>query len=172
VLQRVRVPVVADAVAKPHTQGSVRHRVARLLDLAVAVERLKEPVAQLLELRIGLHESHLNLAVRGDGVTVALRVGGHLDVGLCGRRSRCAVALVVGVAVVDPRGALAAAGCCAGALLADIGQRGLDPNERRVQQPGERDDDVAASSPGDTGEQHVSTRVKVAVGPPQEVVQA
>jgi hypothetical protein len=143
--------------------------------LAIAVERLKEPVAQLLELRIELHESHLNLAVRGDGVTVALRVGGHLDVGRCARRvrrGRCAVALVVGVAVVDPRGALAAAGCCAGALLADIGQRGLDSNERRVQQPGERDDDVAASSPGDTSEQHVSTRAKVEVGPPPEVVQA
>ena len=145
--------------------------------MAVAVERLKEPVAELLELGIELHEGHLNLAVRGDGVTVALRVGGHLDLGLCGwrviiRRSRCAVVLVVGVAVVDRRGALAVAGCCAGALLADIGQRGLDPNERRVQQPGERDDDVAASSPGDTGEQHVSTRAKVEVGPPPEVVQA
>jgi hypothetical protein len=133
--------------------------------LAVAVERFKEPVTELLELWIELHEGHLNLAVRGDGVTVALRVGGHLDLGLCGwrviiRRSRCAVVLVVGVA-----------GCCAGALLADIGQRGLDPNERRVQQPGKRDDDVAASSPGDTGEQHVSTRAKVEVGPPPEVVQ-
>jgi hypothetical protein len=145
--------------------------------LAVAVERLKEPVAELLELRIELHEGHLNLAVRGDGVTVALRVGGHLDLGLCGwrviiRRSRCAVVLVVGVAAVDRHRAPAAAGYCAGALLADIGQRGLDPNERRVQQPGKRDDDVAASSPGDTGEQHVSTRAKVEVGPPPEVVQA
>jgi hypothetical protein len=153
--------------------------------LAVAVERFKEPVTELLELWIELHEGHLNLAVRGDGVTVALRVGGHLDLGLCGwrviiRRSRCAVVLVVGVAgalvvgvtVVDRRGVLVVAGCCAGALLADIGQRGLDPNERRVQQPGERDDDVAASGPGDPGEQHVITRAKVEVGPPPEVVQA
>jgi hypothetical protein len=51
-------------------------------------------------------------------------------------------------AVVHRRGARAVAGCCAWALLADIGRRGLDSNARRLQQPGERNDDVAASSSG------------------------
>jgi hypothetical protein len=51
-------------------------------------------------------------------------------------------------AVVHRRGARAVAGCCAWALLADIGRRGLDSNARRLQQPGERNDDVAASGSG------------------------
>jgi hypothetical protein len=137
--------------------------------LAVAVERLEETVAQLLELRVEFDEGHLHLGVGGDGVPVAVKVGGHLGVVPCGGR----VVIRSGrraVAFVGCRGALAVAGCCGGALLADIGQRRLDPDKRRVQQPGERGDDVATSGAGDTGEQHVSKRAKVEVGPAPEVV--
>jgi hypothetical protein len=118
VLKRIGLRVVTDPVAQPHAERGIRCRIPRLVDLVVAVERLEEAVAQLRKLGVEIDEGHLRLAELGDRTLLTVRGSGYLNIIPCGGR----------FVFRQHRGA----SCCAGALLADIAQRWLNPDRRGI----------------------------------------
>jgi hypothetical protein len=164
VLKRVRVRVVIDPIAQPHTQGRVRIRASGAIDLAIGVEWFKEPVAQLLQLVVKINQGDLDLGVVGTGGCQTTGAPDRIAVGFpgsggVGRRASATVRIRWRC-----RRNLAP--------LPDVGQHRLQTDRSRVQQPAERRDHVTAASPRDTGEQGVCAGAKVEMVPSSKILQS
>ncbi|MER6549646.1 hypothetical protein [Streptomyces sp. NPDC001250] len=173
--------VIAQAIGQPRAQRSIRRRIRILTRAPGVLQRLQDPIEQLLHIGIEIGQRHLDLGGlhplqhrRGSlrcravvaGRVISCRIAWADNIGGWGFNDCFRLPLGHVIARFSRR---RVSGVGDDRLLMQIGQGGATCGIR-IQDPGKGRDQVGASGAGDPRHQHMAAGTDIKVSPPSEAV--